>query len=200
MSRSWFLAPKVDTATSLVSSGIQITNLLLALSGLFGLFAVITIFQRVSTGNEGWARVALWFGMFGALLGGLHGWSDLVRNPILAAAFGQTDSAPAANLLANLPSSVDPRGIGTFAFTGVFFLVLAGLLRSVNGIPGRLASATMLGGVLLEIIFIGTVLYSGGDGIAVARYLFLVAGPIQSVIVGPIVYIWLGMLLRQGIT
>jgi hypothetical protein len=50
--------------------------LLLALSGLLGLFTVITIFQRVSSVNEGWARIALWFGMFGALLGGLHGWSN----------------------------------------------------------------------------------------------------------------------------
>ena len=122
----------------------------------------------------------------------------LVRNPILAAAFGSPDSAPAANLIANLPSTVDPRGIGTFGFAGVFFLVLGMLLRDVNGIPRRLADLTLLGGVLLEIIFIGTVLYAGGLGIAPARYLFLVAGPIQSVIVGPIVYIWLGMLLRKN--
>src|SRR5689334_2723517 len=141
--------PKLDPATSLTSFGIQITNLLLALSGLLSLIAVVTIFQKIRGVSEGWARLALWFGMFGALLGGLHGWSDLVHNPILAQAFGQPDTAGAANLIANLPSQVDPRGVGTFGLTGVFFFILGMQLYRVQGVPQRLAQLAILGSVLL---------------------------------------------------
>jgi hypothetical protein len=192
-----FLGPRTDTATSLTSFGIQITNLLLALSGLLSLIAIVTIFQKVRSASEGWARLALWFGMFGALLGGLHGWYDLMRSPTLASAFASTDTKAAANLIASLPSQVDPRGVGTFGLTGVFFLILGLLLNRVEGIPQRLAQLALLGAVLLVLIFIGTVLYASGDGIPAARYLFLVPGPLQSIIVGPIVYIWLGSILRR---
>jgi hypothetical protein len=195
-----FLGPRTDTATSLTSFGIQITNLLLALSGFLSLIAVVTIFQKVHVTSEGWARLALWFGMFGALLGGLHGWYDLSRNPALARAFASTDTAAAANLIASLPSQVDPRGLGTFGLTALFFLILGQLLYRVEGIPQRLAQLTLVGALLLGLVFIGTVLYASGDGIAPARYLFLVAGTLQSIIVGPIVYIWLGSILRRTTT
>src|SRR5579864_3896944 len=133
------LGPHLDPAASLVSFGVQSTNFLLALSGLLGLIAVVTIFQWVRKVNEDWARLALWFGMFGALLSGLHGWSDLVRNPILAQALEYADSASAATLLVNLPSPIDPRGLGTFGLTGVFFLILGQLLNHAASIPHRLS-------------------------------------------------------------
>src|SRR5262249_24411983 len=57
------LGAKLDPAASLVSFGIQSTNLMLALSGLFSLIAIVAIFQRVRAASEGWARLALWFGM-----------------------------------------------------------------------------------------------------------------------------------------
>jgi hypothetical protein len=192
------LGPRLDPAASLVSFGVQSTNFLLALSGLFGLVAVVTIFQWVRQVNEAWARLALWFGMFGALLGGLHGWSDFVRNPVLAQALGQAGSAPAATLLVNLPSPVDPRGVGTFALTGVFFLILGQLLYHIQGAPRRLAMLSVVAAVLLGLIFVGAALYADGNGITVARYLFLIPGPIQSIFVGPIVYIWLGLRLRRA--
>jgi hypothetical protein len=191
------LGPRLDTSASLTSFGIQITNLLLALSGVLSLIAVVAIFQRVRGVSEAWARLALWFGMFGALLGGLHGWSDLVRNPILARALGQADSVAAANLLANLPSAVDPRGVGTFGLTGLFILVTGLLLYRVEGIPRRLAGVALASALLLGVTFVGTVLYASGDGLAPARYLFLVAGPLEAIIVGPLFYIWLGVLLRR---
>lgn len=189
--------PKMDPATSLTSFGVQITNLLLALSGLLSLVAVVTIFQKIRGVSEGWARLALWFGMFGGLLSGLHGWHDLIANPILAQAFSQPDTAGAANLVANLPAVVDPRGVGTFGLTCVFFFILGMQLQHVEGIPQRLAQLALLGSLLLGLIFIGTVFYDGGLGIAPARYLFLVAGPLQSIIVGPVVYIWLGSILQR---
>src|SRR5258706_10494183 len=51
--------PKLDPAASLTSSGIQITNFILALSGFLAIFAVVAIFQRVLPTNAGWAHVAL---------------------------------------------------------------------------------------------------------------------------------------------
>ncbi len=189
--------PRLDPAPSLISFGVQITNLLLALSGLLSLIAVVTIFQKVRGASEGWARLALWFGMFGALLGGLHGWYDLIRNPILAQAFDQAASAPAATLIANLPSVIDPRGAGTFGLTGLFFLILGLLLYRVEGIPTRVAQLALFASLLLELIFLGTVFYAGGLGIGAARYLFLVAGPLQSILIGPIVYVWLGTILQR---
>jgi hypothetical protein len=192
------LGPRLDTATSLTSFGIQITNLLLALSGVLSLVAIVAIFQRVRVVSEAWARLALWFGMFGALLGGLHGWSDLVHNPIVARAFGQADTAAAANFIASLPSTVDPRGVGTFGLTGLAILLIGLLLYRLEGIPRRLADIALAAALLLELTFIGSVLYASGDGIAPARYLFLVAGPLQAIIVGPLFYIWLGTLLRRA--
>jgi hypothetical protein len=190
--------PKLDPAASLVSFGVQSTNFLMALGGLLAFAAVIAIFQRLRGTSEAWARLALWLGMFGALLSALHGWSDLIGNPTLADAFNQGDaSKAAATLIANLPSTVDPRGVGTFGLTGLFVLIIGLLLYRTEGMPRRLAYVALISSLLLGLTFLGTVAYASGLGIALARYLFLVAGPLQTVIAGPLFYAWIGIILRR---
>ena len=190
--------PKLDPAASLISFGVQSTNFLLALGGLLAFVAVIAIFQRLRGTSEAWARLALWFGMFGALLSALHGWSDLIGNPTLADAFNQGEaSKAAATLIANLPSATDPRGVGTFGLTGLFVLVVGLLLYRTEGMPRRLAYVALASSLLLGLIFLGTVAYAGGLGVAAAQYLFLVAGPLQLVVAGPLFYIWIGIILRR---
>jgi hypothetical protein len=190
--------PKLDPADSMVSFGVQSTNFLLALGGLLGFVAVIAIFQRLRATSEAWARLALWFGMFGALLSALHGWSALIGNPTLADAFNQGEaSKAAATLIANLPSATDPRGVGTFGLTGLFVLVVGLLMYRTEGMPRRLAYVALVSALLLELTFVGTVAYASGLGIAVARYLFTVAGPLQAVVAGPLFYIWIGTILRR---
>lgn len=191
------LGPKMLPPESLLTFGAQSTSLLLGLSGLLGLVATVAFFEKLRAAGEGWARLALWFGMFSALLGGLHGWSDFVRNPALARLYEQPNLASVADTIIALPSPIDPRGIGTFGLAGLGMLVLGSLIARTPDLPRNLANVARFGAVLLLLIFIGTVLWSDGYGLAFARYLFLVPGPIQSIIVGPLFYIWFGLRLRQ---
>ncbi len=191
------LAPKMAPVTALTSFGVQSMNALLALGGLLGLVAVVAIFQYVKGVSEGWARLALWLGMLGSLLRLLHGWLDLVNNPVLAQAFGSTSTAGAAALYTTLPSLVDPRGLGTFGLSALSLLIFAGLLYQTQGIPRRLVLLAQVSTLLLGLIFIGTALYANGDGLAAARYLFLIPGPLQAILIAPWFNLWLGNILRR---
>jgi hypothetical protein len=193
-----FISPRVDTTIALMSPGVQIGNLLLALGSLLSMAAIVAIFQRVRGVSENWARLALWLGMFGALSGLQHGWSDFVRNPILARALGPTSSsAIAASLIDSLPSPVDARGVGTFGLTGLALLIVGLLLLQTEGIPQRLAQVALAASALLGVLFLGTVLYANGLGIPQARFLIFVAGPLYAIVAGPAFFIWFGTLLRR---
>ena len=184
-------------AEVLTSFSTQITNLLLAASGIFGIVASVAIFERLRKVSEGWARVALWLGVIGAVMGGLHGWSDVVRNPVLAQFYADPTTASVSTVVGSLPSTVDPRGIGTFGLTGLSILIISQLIYRADGLPRRLGMIALLSSALLGLIFLGTVLWADGTGPNFARYLFLIPGPIQAIIVGPLYYIWFGMLLRR---
>jgi hypothetical protein len=186
------LADPKPPAEFAISFGAQSTNLLLALSGLFGIVGNVALFERLRKVSEGWARATLWLGAIAALLGGLHGWFAFVQNPVLAQLYSSSDTSAAARVIGDLPSVIDPRGLGTFGLAGLSLLIVSQLLPRVDGLPRRLASLALLAAALLGLIFLGTVLWAGGSGPAFARFLFLVPGPIQSIIVGPIFYIWLG--------
>jgi hypothetical protein len=136
--------------------------------------------------------------MFGALSGLHHGWSDFVRNPILARALGPTSSsAIAATLIDSLPSPIDARGVGTFGLTGLFLLIVGLLLLQMEGIPRRLAQVALGASALLGVLFVGTVLYANGAGIPQARFLIFAAGPLYAIVAGPAFFIWFGTLLRK---
>ncbi|MBX3084156.1 MAG: DUF4386 family protein [Anaerolineae bacterium] len=183
---------------ALTSFGTQCTNLLLAASGIFGIVASVAIFERLRLVNEGWARAALWLGVIGAVLGGLHGWYDFVRNPILAQLYADPATASVSTVVGSLPSSIDPRGLGTFGLTGLSILIISQLIYQAESLPKRLGAVAQISSALLGLIFLGTVLWADGTGPAFARYLFLIPGPLQAIVVGPLYYIWFGSLLRRN--
>src|SRR5207249_1489156 len=93
--------------------------------------------------DEGYALLALIFGVVGALGAAVHGGFDLdvfVNQPDFAAG--------------NAASQIDPRGLLTFAVAGMAVLLWARLITSGGQMPRNLGLLGYALGVLLIIIYL----------------------------------------------
>jgi hypothetical protein len=87
---------------------VYVDSILLVLGGLVGVAAFVAICGRVRETDEGFALLGLllaFAGAFGSMSHGAYDLANLVKPP--------------ASLAADVPGSTDPRGLGTFALTGV---------------------------------------------------------------------------------
>jgi hypothetical protein len=116
----------------------------LTLAPLFAVAGLVAVFERVRSIDDGYATLALALGVFGSLAASTHGVYDLsnVLHP------------PATALPTDVPSTLDPRGYGTFALTGLAVLILAGLARRSGELPGWVGSLGMALGVFLVLTFL----------------------------------------------
>jgi len=80
-------------------------------------------------------------GAFGATL---HGGYDLANL-----------ANPPASLATDLPSSVDPRGLGTFALTGLALAVIGVLILRGGAFPRPLGYLAFLSAALLVFVYVG---------------------------------------------
>jgi hypothetical protein len=80
-------------------------------------------------------------GAFGATL---HGGYDLANL-----------ANPPASLATDLPSSVDPRGLGTFALTGLALAAIGVLILRGGAFPRPLGYLAFLSAVLLVFVYVG---------------------------------------------
>lgn len=159
-----------------------LSALFLMLGGLLTIPALTGLYSRVREAEPGFAMLALLLGVAGALGALLHGGYDLanVLNP------------PAVNFnLANLPSSVDPRGLLTFGVTGLGVLAFAWLLAK-SGLRG-LSYLGYLLAVLLIVLYLGRLIILDPKNPLIA-----VVALISGFIVSPVWYVWLGSVLWKG--
>jgi hypothetical protein len=160
--------------------------LFLMLGGLLATVALTALYSRVQTIEATLARLAWVLGMAGALGAAIHGGYDLANaiNP------------PAPNLalvVANLPSSIDPRGLLTFGVAGLGFFAFAWLMGRSDSFSPSMSYLTYLLAILLVVLFIGRLII-----LDTRNPLIIVVGSLSGFIVNPLWYLWLGATLSQG--
>ena len=121
-------------------------DVLLLVGGLLATTAFVAVYGRVRAVDEGFALLGLllaFAGAFGSMTHGAYDLANLVKPP--------------ASLAADVPSSTDPRGLGTFALMGVAVAIASMLVLRGGGLPRRLAYLGFVAAALLVFVYVGRV-------------------------------------------
>ena len=124
----------------------------------------------------------LGIGIAGAFAAVLHGGYDLAN--VLHPPGGTS----------NLPSAVDPRGLGTFGLTGIALLGFSLLMRGTS-MPSGLRNLGLLSGGLLILVYLARLII-----LSPTNPLVLGPAAIEGFIVNPLWYVWLGVVLNRAAT
>jgi len=158
------------------------SSLLLLAGGLVSTAAFTAIYERLRHADPAlalWGFVLALVGAFGAAL---HGGYDLANL-----------ANPPAVLASDVPSSVDPRGLGTFALTGLALAVVGVLVLRDGVLPRRLGWLAFLSAGLLVFVYVGrlVILNPKSPGL-------LAAAVLVGYVVNPVWFVWAGRVLGRG--
>jgi hypothetical protein len=156
--------------------------LLLVAGGLISSAAFTALYQRLRHTDAGlaqWGYVLALVGAFGAAIHGAYDLANLANPP--------------AALATDLPSAVDPRGLATFALTGLAVAIAGTLILRGRLLPRSLGYLSFLAAALLVFVYIGrlVILNPKSPGL-------LAAAVAAGYIVNPAWFIWLGLVLRRS--
>ena len=172
-------------------TGRQLANLCFVFSGVLGTFTVAAISQRLSAG---WSRWALVVGMLALLATGIHGFYNFVVTPIQANLYNGGDAATRAAIAVarSAPLPTDPVEFFTFGMTGLWALVIGLLILRGADLPRWLGYVALIAGLDMLLLFMADV--------AGAGTLVLVTGGLASLILGPAMWVGIGLALLRGAT
>ena len=165
------------------SRGTAYANALLLLAGgLISTAAFTVLYERL---RESDPALALWgfiLALAGALGAALHGGYDLANL-----------ANPPKTLPTDVPSSVDPRGLGTFALTGLALAAVGVLILRGRQLPRGLGQLAFLAAALLVFVYVGrlVILNPKSPGL-------LAAAVASGYVVNPVWFCWLGLALRHA--
>ena len=164
------------------SLGAGLSSTFLMLGGLLGTAALVGLYERLRGSAGTYLVWVLGVGIGGALAAVLHGGYDLAN------------ALHPPGGTSNLPSAVDPRGLGTFGLAGVAVL---GFSLLMGGAPdlGGLRRLGLLSGVLLVLIYLARLIILNASNPVV-----LGLAAVEGFIVNPLWYVWLGIRLRRAAT
>jgi hypothetical protein len=158
-----------------------LTAFFLMAGGILGASALLGLYERLEQSAGGYAVWALLFGLAGALAATLHGGYDLAN------------AIHPPSQTADLPSQVDPRGLGTFGLAGIAVLAFAFLMQRDRTFPVQLAYLGYLSGALLVVIYVVRLTI-----LSPSSPVILAPAGLEGFIVNPLWYVWLGFALRGG--
>lgn len=167
-------------ARASASLGAGLSALFLMLGGLLGTAALVGLYDLLRGSAGTFLLWVLGVGIAGAFAAVLHGGYDLAN--VLHPPGGTS----------NLPSAVDPRGLGTFGLTGIALLGFSLLMKGTS-IPGGLRNLGLLSGVLLILVYLARLII-----LSPTNPLVLGPAAIEGFIVNPLWYAWLGIVLRRA--
>ena len=126
-----------------------------------------------------WGYVLALIGAFGAAL---HGGYDLANL-----------ANPPASLANDVPSSVDPRGLGTFALTGLALAVIGVLILRGGAFPRPLGYLAFVSAALLVFVYVGrlVILNPKSPGL-------LAGAVLAGYVVDPVWFVWVALSLRRA--
>jgi hypothetical protein len=161
------------------SLGTGLSSIFLMLGGLFGAAALVGLYERLRGSAGTYVVWVLGVGVAGAMAAVLHGGYDLAN--VLHPPGGTT----------NLPSAVDPRGLGTFGLAGIGVLGFSLLMGGTPGLAG-LRNLGLLSGALLIVIYLARLII-----LTPTNPVVLLPAAVEGFIVNPLWYVWLGVVLRR---
>jgi hypothetical protein len=159
--------------------GMLLSSLFLTSIGLFSTAVLVAIYNRLRETDATFALLALLLGIAGALGSAVHGGYDLA-NAI----------NPPAPVPTDLPSQIDPRGLLTFAASGIALFIIAWLIWKGRQFPIGLAYLGWVSATLLIILYLGRLIILNPTNPVV-----LVPALLNGFLVNPAWYIWLGLAL-----
>ena len=157
----------------------KLSSLLLMLGGVVSIPFLLALYSRLRVVDGGFAAVALAFGILGAAGAAIHGAYDLANF-----------IKPPGAVQGNLPNAVDPRGLATFAFSGLAVLTASWLILRGGGFPRRLGQLGVLSGLLLIYVYLGRLIILNPKNPAL-----LAAAVLSGFIVNPLWVGWVGVTL-----
>ena len=162
------------------SLGIGLSSIFLMLGGLLGTAALVGLYERLRGEVGTYLLWVLGVGVAGAFAAVLHGGYDLAN--VLHPPGGTT----------NLPSAVDPRGLGTFGLAGVALLGFSLLMPRTSELR-NLRNLGLLSGALLVLIYLARLII-----LTPSNPVVLVPAAVEGLIVNPLWYVLLGLSLRRA--
>jgi thiol:disulfide interchange protein len=168
----------------IILQNVLLSGLFLMLVGLFTSAALVAVYQRLRETDASFALFALLLGLAGALGSAVHGGYDLA-NAI----------NPPSSSMPDLPNPIDPRGLLTFGVTGIALFIVAWLIGRGGQFPRGLGYLGYVSAVLLVVLYLGRLIVFNPTNPVI-----LVPALLNSFLVNPIFYLWLGLALlrRQG--
>jgi hypothetical protein len=157
-----------------------LSAVLLLAGGILTTPVMVALFQRLRETDESFALWALLLGLVGALGSAVHGGFDVARDLAGPAARG------------GAASPIDPRGILTFAVSGLAILTFGWLIRRGGGLPKGLGVLGMVTGVVLVLIYLGRLII-----ITPTNPALLVAAAVAGFILNPGWFLWLARALAR---
>ena len=158
--------------------------LFLMLGGLLSTGALTALYERVrGTGGEGLSLWALLLGVAGVMGAAIHGGYDLA---------GAVYPTAQAAVPPDAPSPVDPRGLLTFAVTGLALVIFGALISGGSALPRGLGSLAYVQGALLIILYLGRLIV-----LTPSSPVIVIPAILSGFITGPAWYVWLGLALRR---
>jgi hypothetical protein len=154
---------------------------LLLAGGLLSAVAFLAVYGRVRRIDEGFALLGLAAALaasYGAMTHGAFDLANLLKPPKV--------------LASDLPSSTDPRGLGTFALAAVAMIIVGALGLRGRALPVRLAYLAFVGAGLLLIVYIGRLVILDPHSPVLHT-----AAVIDGFIVNPAWFIWVGRTLLR---
>jgi hypothetical protein len=140
---------------------------------------LVAVYDRLRATDAAAAILALVLGIVGALGSAIHGGYDL------AIALDPSAAGPAG-----LPSQIDPRGLLTFAVSGIALLIVAWLIWRGRQFPVGLAYLGGVSAVLLVLLYLGRLIVQEPTNPVV-----LVPAVLNGFLIGPVWYLWTGGVL-----
>jgi hypothetical protein len=160
----------------------KLSSLLLMLGGVLALPVLVAIYERVRHTDAGIALVALVLGVLGSAGTAIHGAYDLANF-----------IKPPGVHTGNLPNATDPRGVATFAFSGMAILLVSWLIVRGGTFPRRLGYLGYLAGALLIYVYLGRLIILNPKSPGVLPFAVL-----SGFLVNPAWVIWAGAVLWRG--
>jgi hypothetical protein len=158
--------------------------LALLIGGVLTTAVFVALYERLRAVDASFALWALVLGLVGAIGSAVHGGYDLANL-----------ANPPETLAADLPNALDPRGLGTFALTGLSILVVSALVLRGGRLPRGLAFLGFVAAVLLVWVYIGRLVILDPKSPGVLPF-----AVVLGFVVNPAWYAWLGVTLLRGRT
>jgi hypothetical protein len=161
------------------------SNLLSALFLMLGAFfasaALVALYELL---RETDAPFALW-GFLLALVGAL--------GSLIHAGFDLAHAIhPPAVLNADLPSSVDPRGLATFGMAGIGLFVMSWLIVRSRKLPVEFGYLGLVSALLMVILYVGRLIILDANSLVI-----IIPALLEGFAINPVWYIWLGAILLR---